>query len=139
MNWIDPFGLEMSDILPGIRTAIVEGAKGAAYSVGKSGEVVGQNIKPSEQTLDVTIQGALIFGTANAISANAPAIIIFGIIGGSAKALKSALYSDTPCNDSISQAIQDAVQAPPALDPIVDKVIEDSINLYIEKNNLPKM
>jgi RHS repeat-associated protein len=32
INFIDPYGLEMSDILPGIRTALVEGAIGAAYA-----------------------------------------------------------------------------------------------------------
>ena len=33
INWIDPYGLKMSDILPGIGIAITEGFKGSAYSV----------------------------------------------------------------------------------------------------------
>jgi len=138
ISFIDPLGLDASDILPGIRKALIGGAKGGAYAVGEAIKFVGSNVKPSEHTLNVTIDGATIFATASAISANIPATITFTIIGGSAKALKSTLYSDTPCNDAISQGIQSAVQAPPAIDPIVDKIIEESLRIYIETYNLPR-
>ena len=36
VNLIDPLGLEFSDILPGIKKAIVEGTKGGAYAVGEA-------------------------------------------------------------------------------------------------------
>jgi len=36
VNLIDPSGLEFSDILPGIKKAIVEGTKGGAYAVGEA-------------------------------------------------------------------------------------------------------
>ena len=36
INLVDPFGLEFSDILPGIKKAIVEGAKGGAYAVSEA-------------------------------------------------------------------------------------------------------
>jgi hypothetical protein len=129
----------VSDILPGIRTAIIEGVKGGTYAVGEAGKFVGRSIKPSKQTLNVTTNGATVLVVASAFYGNIPTTIIFTIIGGSANALKSTLYSDTPCNDAISQGIQSAVQAPPVIDPIVDKVIENSINFYIETKNLPKM
>ena len=35
--------------------------------------------------------------------------------------------------------IQDAVQAPPAIDPLVDKVIDESLKIYIESFDLPRM
>ena len=38
INLIDPLGLEFSDILPGIKKAIVEGTKGGAYAVGEAGK-----------------------------------------------------------------------------------------------------
>ena len=112
---IDPLGLDAKDILPGILKALIGGVKGGAYAFCETGKFIGSNIKPSEHTLNVTIDGATIFVTASAISANIPATITFTIIGGSAKALKSTLYSDTPYSDAISQGIQDAVQAPPAI------------------------
>jgi RHS repeat-associated protein len=139
ISFIDPFGWKVSDILPGIRTAIIEGVKGGTYAVGEAGKFVGRSIKPSKQTLNVTTNGATVLVVASAFYGNIPTTIIFTIIGGSANALKSTLYSDTPCNDAISQGIQSAVQAPPVIDPIVDKVIENSINFYIETKNLPKM
>ena len=133
---IDPLGLDAKDILPGIRKALIGGVKGGAYAFGETGKFIGRNIKPSERTLNITIDGATIFGTA---SANIPATITFTIISGSAKALKSTLYSNTPCSDAISQGIQDAVQAPPAIDPLVDKVIDESLKIYIESFDLPRM
>ena len=36
VNFVDPLGLEFSDILPGIGTAIVEGVKGGAYAVSEA-------------------------------------------------------------------------------------------------------
>jgi RHS repeat-associated protein len=36
INLIDPLGLEFSDILPGIKKAIVEGTRGGAYAVGEA-------------------------------------------------------------------------------------------------------
>ena len=129
----------IGDIASGIKKAIVAGAKGGAYSLGEAGKFVGSNIKPSEHTLNITMDGATIFATASGISGNTPGVITFAIIGGTAKALKSALYSNTPCNDAISQGVQSLVQAPPAIDPIVDKVIEEAINAYIKTNKLPNM
>jgi len=139
VNFVDPYGLEMSDIIPGVRKAIVEGTKGGFHAVSEAGKFVGTNIQPSEKTLNITIDGATVLGTASGISGNIPATATFTFIGVSASALKSSLYSDTPCNDAITQSIQSAVQAPPAIDPIVDKIIEESMNVYIKKNNLPKM
>jgi RHS repeat-associated protein len=136
---IDPFGLDAGDIIPGVRKAVLEGIKGAAYSIGEAGKFVGRNIKPSEYILRATIEGATVFGTASAISGNIPGTITFTMIGGSAKALKSAFYSNTPCNDSILHGIQSVIQAPPSVDPIIDKIIEESIHLYIRTNNFPKM
>jgi RHS repeat-associated protein len=140
VGFVDPYGLSsMGDIANGIKKAIIEGTKGGAYSVGEAGQFVGSNIKPSEHTLNVTINGATIFATAAGVTGNIPGVMTFTIIGGSAKALKSTLYSNTPCNDAISQSVQSLVQAPPAIDPIVDKVIEESINAYIRTNKLPNM
>ena len=47
VNLIDPFGLEFSDILPGIKKAIVEGAKGGTYAVGEA----------AKATTDLTLHG----------------------------------------------------------------------------------
>ncbi len=129
----------MSDILPGVGKAFVMGTKGGAHAISEAGKFIGNNMKPSEKTLNVTIDSATVFGTASGLSGNIPATATFTFIGVFARALKSSLYSDTPCNDAISQGVQSAVQAHPAIDPIVDKIIEESINLYIETNNLPKM
>ncbi|MDY6790849.1 MAG: hypothetical protein SWH54_06225 [Thermodesulfobacteriota bacterium] len=47
VNLIDPFGLEFSDILPGIKKAIVEGTKGSAYAVGEA----------AKATADIAVNG----------------------------------------------------------------------------------
>jgi RHS repeat-associated protein len=40
VNLIDPLGLEFSDILPGIKKAILEGTKGGAYAVSEAAHAV---------------------------------------------------------------------------------------------------
>ena len=41
INLIDPFGLELADIIPGIRKALVEGTKGGSYAVGEAAKATG--------------------------------------------------------------------------------------------------
>jgi RHS repeat-associated protein len=53
INLIDPLGLEFSDILPGIKKAIVEGAKGSAYAVSEAAKAtsdIALNAHPLAQT-----------------------------------------------------------------------------------------
>ena len=47
INAIDPLGLKFSDVLPGIKKAIIEGAKGGAYAVSEA----------SMATADIAING----------------------------------------------------------------------------------
>jgi len=47
INLIDPLGLEFSDIFPGIRMAIIEGAKGGIYAVGEA----------AKATYDIAVHG----------------------------------------------------------------------------------
>jgi len=52
--WIDPYGLKFSDIFPGIRKSIYEGAMGGAYAVGEAGKA----------TVDIALHGGPLAQTA---------------------------------------------------------------------------
>ncbi|MDL1973176.1 MAG: sugar-binding protein, partial [Deltaproteobacteria bacterium] len=119
VNLMDPWGLSaIGDIASGIKKAIVEGTKGGAYSLGEAGKFVGATIKPSEQLLSNTEQTAMIFATASLVTGDVPVAGVFTAIGGLATALKSSLYSDSPCNDAIKEGAKAIIPAPIGLDPV---------------------
>ena len=138
INLTDPFGLDGSWKVFSRSMSVTGGVPPGIKAPPIPWREYGEELKPSKNTLNSVIDSATIFGTAAAILENIPAALTFTIIGGTAKALKSTLYSTTPCNDALSQGIQTIVQAPPAVDPIVDKAIEESLRIYIESKDLPK-
>ena len=79
VNLIDPLGLEFSDILPGIKKAIVEGTKGGAYAVGEAGKAtvdIAVNGHPLAQTaLGVAFVSEAVPLTAAAAIAAAPSAV----------------------------------------------------------------
>ena len=94
---------------------------------------------PSEQFLSQTEMSSMVFATASAIIGNTPGVVVFGSIKLIAGGLKSALYSNTPCNDAIKESIKQSIPAPPGLDPIKDEIVNKSIDWYIDKFDLPRM
>jgi hypothetical protein len=64
--------------------------------------------------------------------------VVFGGIGLISGGLKSALYSNEPCNDSIKMGAKALNPTPPPYDVITDEVIDYSIEWYIEEYNLPR-
>lgn len=140
VNWVDPWGLSaIGDIASGIKKAIVAGAKGGAYSLGEAGKFIGGPIQLSEQFLSNTEQSAMIFTTASLVTGDIPAAGVFTVIGGLATALKSTLYSDTPCNDAIKEGAKALIPAPVGLDPVKNEIVNRTIDMYINKHNVPKM
>lgn len=81
----------------------------------------------------------MIFGTASFVTGNIPVAGVFMVIGGSATALKSYFYSDSPCNDAIKEGVKALIPAPPGLDPIKDEIVNISLDWYIDEYNLPEM
>ncbi len=79
INLIDPYGLAMSDILPGIRKAIVEGFKGGTYSVGRAVEDtydIGVNGPPlAKVAVGVVIVSEIVPLTSAAIIATGPYVV----------------------------------------------------------------
>ncbi len=137
VNWFDPLGLSaIGEIASGIKKAIVAGAKGAAYSLGKAGKFIGGPIKPSEQFLSNTEQSAMIFTTASLVTGDIPAAGFFTVTGGLATALKSTLYSDTPCNDAITEGAKALIPAPVGLGPVKNEIVNHTIDMYINNHNL---
>jgi hypothetical protein len=129
----------IGDIASGIKKAIVKGAKGGAYSLGEAGKFVGGTIKPSEQLLSNTEQTAMIFATASIVTGDVPVAGVFTAIGGLATALKSTLYSNTPCNDAIKEGAKAIIPAPIGLDPVKNVIVDCVIDMYINKHNVPIM
>ncbi len=71
VNFIDPYGLKMSDILPGIRKAIVEGAKGGAYAT----------IQAANATAGIAMNGNILAQAALGIAFVSEAASIAGAAG----------------------------------------------------------
>ena len=61
------------------------------------------------------------------------------VIGGTATALKSYFYSDSPCNDAIKEGVKALIPAPKGFDPIKDELVDIGLDWYIDEYNLPKM
>ncbi len=74
MNFIDPYGLELSDILPDIGKAIVKGAKGGAYAT----------IQAANATADIAMNGHPLAQAALGIAFVSEAAPIAGAAGISA-------------------------------------------------------
>ena len=92
VNFIDPFGLEFSDILPGIRTAIVEGAKGGTYSVGEA----------AKATSDIAMNGHPLAQTALGIAIVSEVVPLAGAVAISAfPTATSAVLNLAPYSASI--------------------------------------
>jgi RHS repeat-associated protein len=92
VNCVDPLGLEFSDILPGIRKAIVEGTKEGAYAVGEA----------SKATAEIAIHGHPLAQTALAVafvSEAAPLTAAASITA--APAAVSAAYMAAPYSGAI--------------------------------------
>jgi RHS repeat-associated protein len=100
--------------------------------------ITASDLIPSEQFLSATEEYSVIFITASAISGSWPATVVFGGIGLISGGLKSALYSNEPCNDSIKMGAKALNPTPPPYDVITDEVIDYSIEWYIEEYNLPR-
>jgi RHS repeat-associated protein len=108
VNLIDPFGLEFSDILPGIKKAIVEGTKGGAYAVGEAGKA----------TADIAVNGHPLAQTALGIalvSEAAPVAIFAGYTAStstlflsSAPAIYSFLLGPIKGNPPITVTLREA-------------------------------
>ncbi|RPI66645.1 MAG: hypothetical protein EHM38_09800 [Geobacteraceae bacterium] len=86
LNFIDPYGLEMSDILPGIGTAIVEGVNRGAYAFGEA----------AKATADIAVNGHPLAQTAIGISVVCVASPLLG---------DAAIISSFPTLTSISYKV----------------------------------
>jgi len=89
---------------------------------------------PSQEFLQGTQTGALIFGTALSVSGNLIAGGAFYLVGGVAQTLESALYSDSQCDDAVVQSVQTLINTPYGTDPITDKVIQEGMEYYMNKD-----
>ncbi|MCK4729630.1 MAG: RHS repeat-associated core domain-containing protein, partial [Desulfobacterales bacterium] len=108
INLIDPLGLEFSDILPGIRKAFIEGAKGGAYAVGEA----------AKATSDIALHGHPLAQTALGValvSEVAPAAVIAGYTAStstlylsSAPAIYNMLMGPIKGNPPITVALREA-------------------------------
>jgi hypothetical protein len=67
---MDPAGLTFSDIIPGIKTAVVEGAKGGAYAVGEA----------AKDTAAIATNGDPLAKTALGIAATSVAVPVAGAV-----------------------------------------------------------
>lgn len=90
--FIDPYGLAFSDILPGIQTAIAQGAQGGAYAVGQAGNA----------TADIAMNGHPLAQTALGIAFISEAAPLAGAAAISAlPAATSAVYNAAPYSGAI--------------------------------------
>jgi RHS repeat-associated protein len=97
VNFIDLYGLEMSDILPGIGTAIVEGINGGAYAVGEA----------AKATADIAVNGHPLAQTAIGIAVVSEAAPLLGATAIIASpAATSAIIAAGPYTPFISDATQ---------------------------------
>jgi hypothetical protein len=71
---VDPWGLAFSDILPGIKTAVVEGVKGGAYAVSEA----------AKATADIAANGDPLAKTALGVAATSVAAPVAGAVALSA-------------------------------------------------------
>jgi RHS repeat-associated protein len=94
---------------------------------------------PSESFLIQTEISSMIFATASGLSGYPQGVIVFGGINLIAGGVKSAIYSNTPCNDSIKKGINQYIPAPPGLKPLKNEVVKKLVDWYIDKFDLPKM
>ncbi|MFW6297879.1 MAG: RHS repeat-associated core domain-containing protein, partial [Desulfosalsimonas sp.] len=95
VNLVDPLGLAFSDILPGIKTAVVEGAKGGTYAVGEA----------TKATADIAINGPPLAKTALGVAGLSITAPLAGAAGIAASpSVVSASYTVAP----YSQIIVDA-------------------------------
>ena len=94
---------------------------------------------PSEQFFSSTETAAMVFGTASFFTGNVPVAGVFMVIGGTATALKSYFYSDSPCNDAIKEGVKALVPVPKGFDPIKDEIVDITLDWYIDEYNLPEM
>ena len=93
---------------------------------------------PSEQLLSNTAVVAGIFATGLFITGDVPAASVFTGIGWFAAAMRNALYSDTPCNEAVKSAAKAFDPTPKPYDMITHELIDQGIDWYIDKYNLPK-
>jgi len=94
---------------------------------------------PSENMLTSTSETAAIFVAASVAMQNPLGTGVFTAIGLAAAGIKIAVYSDTPCNDTIKEGIKLTIPAPPGADPLKDEIIEQAIDNYIDRHELPRM
>ena len=49
------------------------------------------------------------------------------------------MYSDTPCNDTIKEAINAALNVPGPVGMVKDEVVNQAVDAYIDHVGAPKM
>ena len=92
INLIDPLGLEFSDILPGIKKAIVKGAKGGAYAVSEA----------SKATTDIAVHGHPLAQTALGVAFVSEAVPLTAAAAiTAAPSAVSAVYISAPSSGAI--------------------------------------
>ena len=96
INLIDPLGLEFSDILPGIKKAIVEGTKGGAYAVGEA----------AKATANIAMHGHPLAQTALGLAAVSVTAPLAGVAAIFSPAATSAVLAAGPYTPVISDAAQ---------------------------------
>jgi RHS repeat-associated protein len=97
------------------------------------------DLVPSEKFLSGTETASMVFAAASAVTGNVLGASVFGGINLFSGMLKSSLYSDTPCNDSAKEGMKQIIPAPPGLGPVKDKIVDQSIDWYIDEFDLPEM
>ncbi|MFZ0449817.1 MAG: RHS repeat-associated core domain-containing protein, partial [Desulfatiglandaceae bacterium] len=108
INLIDLYGLEFSDILPGIKTAILEGTKGGAYAVGEAGKTI----------VDIAVNGHPLAQTALGLGAGSVIVPLAGAATISSPAATSAVLIAGPYTPAILDAAQGFfVPGPPPQSP----------------------
>jgi len=141
VNLIDPFGLEFSDIVPGIRKAFVEGAKGGTYAVGEA----------TKATSDIAIHGHPLAKVAIGVAAVSEIVPMSGAIALSAiSQVTSAIVISAPYSPIVTDAVHGFfVPGPPPpspagyagmsarqfiVDPFVDAIDHWLINKSLKNN-----
>jgi len=139
INWVDPWGFFRAPPFGDPIGYDTDYGGPGSWESSSLPPVNPRDLTPSKQFLSDTETASMIFATGSAVTGNTLGAIVFGGINLSAGMLKSSLYSDTPCNDTIKEGVKQSIPAPPSLDPIKDEIIDQSIDWYIEEFNLPRM
>ena len=103
---------------------------------GPQGGMRAANVK---NFLSNTSLAAGLFSAATFCTGNIPAAGIFGAILFGVKSLKNSMYSDTPSNDTIKEAINAALNVPGPVGMVKDEAVNQAVDAHIDHVGAPKM